>query len=121
MELNELQRLAAAFDEQGMRYTFTASEHPSTPGVYRFVFSRPTNAAPESAVYINADITRAPNQNGRGDADDAATYRVMIEGLRWPYYIKLRDGIVDEGGFPESLLERVDLQKCKVNERCLWT
>nr|CCC90781.1 conserved hypothetical protein [Trypanosoma congolense IL3000] len=118
MELNELQQLAAAFDSQRMCYTFTASEHPSTPGLYRFVFSRPTNAAPESAVYINVDIRREVRQDE--DTGSPITYRAMVEGLRWPYYFRLRDNVIDEGGFPESLLRTVDLQKCKVNERCLW-
>ncbi|KEG08550.1 hypothetical protein DQ04_06931020 [Trypanosoma grayi] len=118
MELNELQRLAAAFYAQQMRYTFTASQHPSTPGTYRFVFSRPTNATPESPVYVTADISRAAKQD---ESDSAATvYCAMIEGLSWPYYFKLRGGVVDEGGFSESLLEKVDMQKCKVNERCFW-
>ncbi|ORC88040.1 uncharacterized protein TM35_000192840 [Trypanosoma theileri] len=116
MELSELQRLVAAFYEQQMRYTFTASQHPSNPDVYRFVFSRPTNATPESPVYITADISRAPEQ----DDDQAVLYCAMIEGLNWPYYFRLRDGVVDDGGFSESLLEKVDMQKCKVNERCLW-
>ncbi|RNF00843.1 uncharacterized protein Tco025E_08723 [Trypanosoma conorhini] len=117
MELNELQRLSAAFFQQGMRYTFTASQQPSTPGVYRFVFSRPTNATPESPVYITVDISRASDDKG----DDTTTaYCAVIEGLNWPYYFQLRDGVMDEGGFSESLLEKVDAQKCKVNERCLW-
>ncbi|KAF8295645.1 hypothetical protein TcYC6_0094250 [Trypanosoma cruzi] len=119
MELNELQRLSAAFYEQGMRYTFTASQHPSNPGVYRFVFSRPTNATPESPVYITVDIFRSPPDN-KTDDDNTTTYCAMVEGLRWPYYFRLRGGAIDEGGFSENLLEKVDAQKCKVNERCLW-
>ncbi|PWV08207.1 hypothetical protein C3747_92g142 [Trypanosoma cruzi] len=119
MELNELQRLSAAFYEQGMRYTFTASQHPSNPGVYRFVFSRPTNATPESPVYITVDIFRSPPDN-KTDDDNTTTYCAMVEGLRWPYYFRLRGGAIDEGGFSETLLEKVDAQKCKVNERCLW-
>nr|CCC48216.1 conserved hypothetical protein [Trypanosoma vivax Y486] len=114
--MNELQQLASAFFKQQMRYTFTASEHPSTPGIYRFVFSRPTNAAPESAVYVTVDITKDKEQ------DDVANprYCAAIEGLSWPYCFRLRNGLVDSGGFPESLLEKVDMQKCKVNNLCLW-
>jgi hypothetical protein len=110
------EKIVSNFVKMQLSYRFTVAMLPQESGnvVFRFLFSKPVDAAPEPAIVVYVDVEVLGLEGTKW------SYSIHVEGQKYRRLIEVDEHTVDQTSFNESLIDKVFNQKAQVRMQHLW-
>ncbi|CUF26545.1 Hypothetical protein, putative [Bodo saltans] len=110
------EKIVANFVKMQLSYRFTVALLPSESEnvVFRFLFSKPVDSAPEPAIVVYVDVEVL------GASGTSWSYSIHVEGQKYRRIIEVNENTVNHTSFNESLIDKVFNQKAQVRMQHLW-